>query len=79
MTTASCGGPARDSAQAVRIALDTLHRLQAFASQPVRFSLDSSEFRIVTAPVSSLVLDGMAIVRLSRSCRVLSVVQTDSA
>jgi len=69
-----------DSNQVVRITLDSLARLDGFRSEVFRYEPDSMGFRIVTVPApSARVLDGMAIVRVSRACRIENLTQTDSA
>jgi hypothetical protein len=69
-----------DSARAARLALDTLARLDKFPSAVYRYEPQADGVRIVTWPAESLhILDGMAIVRVSRTCRILTLVQTDSA
>lgn len=76
----TCGGNGQDSTRAVRIALDTLGKVERFQSVVLRYSRDSTGVRVVTMPApSAKVLDGMGIVRVGPSCKVLSVVQTDSA
>jgi hypothetical protein len=48
----------------------------------VRFERDSAGVRIVTWPdrrAGAMVVDGMAIVRVGLNCRIVSLVQTDSA
>lgn len=72
--------PSCDSAQAARVALDSLAQLDPFPSAVYRFESDSLGVRIVTWPTSGqLVLDGMAVVRIDRACRIVSLIQTDSA
>ena len=76
----ACRGGADDSALAAFAALDTTNRSDPFSSVILRYSRDSTGFRIVTMPApGSHVVDGMAIIRLSPACRVISVVKTDSA
>lgn len=77
-----CAGGVADSADAVALALDTLARLDRYRSAVVRFARDSAGYRLVTVPApepTMIVFDGMAIVHVSRECRVTRVVQTDSA
>ncbi len=77
---AAGGGPAAcDSAAAASVALDTLGRVAPFRSGVLRFGRDTAGFRIVTRPADPGVLDGMAVVRVGRDCRVRTLVQTDSA
>jgi hypothetical protein len=71
-----------DSSRAARVALDSLARLDPFPSAVLRFARDSAGTRIVTWPdrrAGATVVDGMAIVRVTPSCRIASIVQTDSA
>jgi hypothetical protein len=69
-----------DSALAARVALDSLGRLDPFRSAVLRFQRDTAGFRIVTSPADSgSRTDGMAVVRVGRDCRVVALVQTDSA
>lgn len=71
-----------DSSRAARVALDSLGRLDSFPSAVLRFERDGAGTRIVTWPdprPGARVVDGMAIVRVSPSCRIISLVQTDSA
>jgi len=71
-----------DSSQAARLALDSLARLDSFPSAVVRFERDSTGVRIVTGPdrqAGATVVDGMAVVRVTPTCRIASLVQTDSA
>ncbi|HET6764202.1 MAG TPA: hypothetical protein VFH27_11040 [Longimicrobiaceae bacterium] len=44
-----------------------------------RIEADSAGTRIITRPADAATLDGMAIVRVNRSCRIISLVRTDSA
>jgi hypothetical protein len=75
-----CMVGAADSTRAVGVALDTLGRLDRFRSVVYGVRRDSGSFRIVTMPApEESVLDGMAIVRVGPDCRVVSLVQTDSA
>jgi len=77
---AACKGGADDSALAAFVALDTLNRSDPFNSVILRYSRDSTGFRIVTMPAPGRhILDGMAIIRLTPECRIISVVKTDSA
>ena len=76
----ACRGGADDSTLAAFVALDTLNRSDPFTSVILRYSRDSTGFRIVTMPApGSRVIDGMAIIRLTPACRIISVVKTDSA
>ena len=78
----ACGDNLQDSARAARIALDTLLKRQSIHSVVLRYSHDSTGVRIVTVPVQvpgKIVLDGMGIVRLGAGCRVLSLIEADSA
>jgi predicted component of type VI protein secretion system len=69
-----------DSARATRLALDSLGRLDGLASAVRRYEPDSDGIRIITGPAEiGRVLDGMAIVRVSPACQIVSLVQTDSA
>lgn len=71
-----------DSTRAVRLALDSLARLDSFPSAVLRFQRDSNGLRIVTWPdraAGATIVDGMAIVQLTPTCRITSLVQTDSA
>ena len=77
---AECRAGPADSARAVAIALDTLHRLDRFQSVVNGVRRDSGSFRIVTMPApDEHLLDGMAVVRVGPDCRVVSLIQTDSA
>jgi hypothetical protein len=78
-TIARATGTACDSARAAHIALDSLARLDPFSSAVSRFDSDSTGVRIVTGPARADVLDGAAVVRVDRGCRIVSLVQTDSA
>jgi len=74
--------PTCDSTRAAQLALDSLARLDPFRSAVLRFQRDSAGVRIVTWPeprTGTIVRDGMAIVRVSPACRIVSLVQTDSA
>jgi hypothetical protein len=69
-----------DRAQATRLVLDSLARLDALPSAVRRYEPDSDGVRIITGPADvGQVLDGMAIVRVSPACQIVSLVQTDSA
>ena len=69
-----------DSAQAARVALDSLEPLDAFTSAIARYELGSAGIRIVTRPApGQAILDGAAIIHLDPACRITSLVQTDSA
>jgi len=71
-----------DSSRAARVALDSLSRLDSFPSAVFRFERDSAGTRIVTGPdrrAGATVVDGMAVVRVTPTCRIASLVQTDSA
>ena len=75
-------GQVCDSARATRVALDSLARLNPFRSAILRFDRDTAGDRVVTSPVQPLegrIVDGMAVVRVGRDCRITNVVQTDSA
>ena len=74
--------PTCDSTRAAQLALDSLARLDPFHSAVLRFERDSAGVRIVTWPerqTGTIVRDGMAIVRVGPTCRIVSLVQTDSA
>ena len=63
-------------------ALDSVARVYPFPSAVLRFERDSLGTRIVTWPdrrAGATALDGMAVVRVTESCRILSLVQADSA
>jgi hypothetical protein len=71
-----------DSARAARVALDSLARLDRSPSAVLRFERDSAGVRIVTLPdrqANATVRDGMAIIRVGPNCRIVTLVQTDSA
>ena len=69
-----------DSARAANVAIDSLSRLDPFKSEVYRYEPESAGVRIVTWPARDQeVIDGMAIIRLDQACRILSLVQTDSA
>jgi len=69
-----------DSVRAARVALDSLARLDRFKSAIYRYEPDSAGVRIVTWPAPNQpILDGMAVIRLDRTCRITNLVQTDSA
>ena len=74
LSRASC-----DSTSAVRIALDSLRKLDTLPSTVLRFQSDTNGFRVVTMVRHAYIRDGMSIVRISATCRILSLVQTDSA
>jgi hypothetical protein len=54
-------------------------RLYPFASKVYRLTPDGGRFRVVTAPASANVLDGMGVVEVGQDCRVVSAIQRDSA
>jgi hypothetical protein len=69
-----------DSARAARVAIDSLTKVDPYRSRVLRFNRDSLGVRIVTMPDSgSAVTDGMAVIRVNDQCRIISLVQTDSA
>ena len=75
-----CGRGPGDSLAAAKVALDTVNAGSRFKSVVLRYTRDSTGFRIVTMPApTSRVTDGMAIVRLGPACQILSVTLTDSA
>ena len=79
-TVAACTGGSDDSSAAVSVAIDTLSKLDSFRSEVLRYAHDSTGFRIVTIPAAGQhLVDGMAIVVLDSQCRIVSLVQTDSA
>jgi hypothetical protein len=78
--TGSFAVPACDSANAARVAIDSLSRVERFRSRVFRFQADSQGMRIVTIPdTTSTVTDGMAVIHVNRRCRITSLVQADSA
>ena len=69
-----------DSVRATRLVFDSLARLDGFPSTVRRYEPDSDGVRIITGPAEvGQMLDGMAIVRVSPACQIVSLVQTDSA
>jgi len=75
----TCGTQPGDSARVVQRVLDSLARGAPFRSKVYRYQLDSLGIRIVTMPADARFVDGMAIVRIDPRCRIVSIVQTDSA
>jgi hypothetical protein len=66
--------------------LDSLARLDPFPSAVYRLTQDMLGMRFVTWPdhawaeaAQIQILDGMAIVHVNATCRIVSLVQTDSA
>jgi hypothetical protein len=69
-----------DSARAASVAIDSLSHLDRFKSELYRYEPDSAGVRIVTWPAPDQhLIDGMAIIRVDRACRMESLIQTDSA
>jgi hypothetical protein len=72
--------PSCDSTTAARIAIDSLAQIDPFRSKVLRFARNSGSVRIVTMPDGQVpVLDGMAVVWINARCRIISLMQTDSA
>ena len=81
-----------DSARAAHIVLDSLDRLNFSPSAVYRLTRDTLGMRFVTMPdharleaaqvydsMAIVILDGMAIVHVNAACRIVRLVQTDSA
>ena len=71
--------PACDSARAVNMAIDSLSEIDHFKSKVYRFENDSIGTQVVMVPNTSLIVDGMAVIRIDRGCRITSLVRRDSA
>ena len=79
---AGASEPACDSTRAVNIAIDSLITVDHFKSKVYRFEHDSAGTQVVTIPNmpnTSSIVDGMAVIRIDGSCRITSLVRTDSA
>ena len=75
-----CNSSSRDSATAATVALAAVSKVYPFRSVVAEFFRDTAGYRIVTGPApSEAVLDGFAIVTLTRDCTLLSLIQADSA
>jgi len=73
-------GSSCDSARASAVVLDSLAAIDRFKSEVRRYGPDSTGIRIVTGPAEvGQVLDGAAIARVGRDCRIISLELTDSA
>ena len=79
--SAATSVPRCDSARAASVAIDSLSRLNQGKSEVYRYEPDSAGVRIVTWPVwNHHLTDGMAaIIRIDRACRIVSLIQVDSA
>jgi hypothetical protein len=74
MTDSMFRGPPCDSARAVRAALDSVNKLNAFRSVIDQFGRLSGWTRIVTRPASRRVRDGTVVLGLDGRCRIRSLV-----
>jgi hypothetical protein len=72
--------PRCDSTNAVKVAIDSLAKIDPFRSKVFRYEHNARDIRIVTMPdTSPRITDGMAIIHVNSRCRITSLVQTDSA